>query len=763
MTTSTASIVKLIALAAFAVAIWALAKYGQAMPRVAPADAPKTEFSAMRADAVLARLLGPEKPHPASTAENARVRARIVKEFARLGVTAKTYTAMGCNAWERGGFLGCATVTDVIAPVLPGEGKAIVLLAHYDSVPAGPGAADDESGVATVLETARALRARGGRTLHPVIAVLTDGEEYGLLGAAAFLDNPQLKDQVGAVVNVEARGSNGQSLLFQTSPGNEKLIDLYAASVPDYATSSLYEEIYKRLPNDTDLTLFIRDGFPSFNFAFAGRVADYHTPLDTRRNLGLATLQQHGDNVLGVAGALMRTPYADLKGPDAIYVDVMGRWLIHLPQGWALPGAIVLLLLIAGAVAVSHGEPVSGWEWLKAAAVFPALVIGAGLVGWLLSFIAQLISGMPDPAYAHPVALRTALALGVAGIAIAVARFSGLRAAASAVWLWLAVLGVAVAAFLPGFSPYFLLPLAFAAVLMLATARMGWASGIGRAALVVAALAALVLWLQLAASGEVLMGLRLHPLFTLPAAVGAATLVPLLATPPLSKRVWRYAAGGCLGAALIASIVAGLQPAYSKIAPQRLNINYVVDNATGAAHWAADAMAPLPKALRDAAKFSDRPEQPFPSSPFKAYLAPAERAQTQMPGAAVLANAKTEKGRRVTLGFEGSRDAAMMTLAVPGKAGLTRIVVGEKVFAVPPEWAKRENIVISCMSRDCASMPVTLDMTETGPLKLTVVERRAGLPAFGEKLAKARGRRAVPSQFGDGMMLVTPVTVAAVK
>lgn len=752
------SAIRTVALAALALAVWALAKYGEAMPTPLPANAPPTQFSAQRAEVTLARILGLERPHPASTPENAAVRARILKEFATLGVPVITDTAMGCNLEKRAGFLACGTVTDIIAGVRGGTGKSVILLAHYDSVPAGPGAADDESGVATVLETARALRARGGKTRHPVMAVLTDGEEYGLLGANAFLDNPALRDRVGVAINVEARGNRGQSRLFQTSPGAAKLIDLYAANVPSYATSSFYAEIYKYMPNDTDLTPFIHDGLPSVNFAFADNVAHYHTPLDLRRNLSLATLQQHGDNMLGMAAALANTDFTSLKSHDEVYVDVLGRWLPRFPQSWALPGAIALLILLIVAMEISHGEKMNMRERLRAAAVFPAMVIGAGLAGWLLSFVAQSVSGMPDPAYAHPVALRIALALGVAGVALLVSRLAGLRAAAANVWYWFALLGVITAAFVPGFSPYFLLPLAVATVLMLTAARTGPAAR--EAALLVSALAALVIWLGLVASGETLMGLKLHPLFTIPAAIGAATLVPLLSARPLSARVWRFAAGGCFAGALVAAIVAGFQPSYCETSPQRLNLNYVVDNATGNATWAADATAPLPSSLRAAAKFSAAPETPYPSSWLKAYLAPAERAQVKMPGAAVVANARAGSGRRVMLKLEGSSDAAMMWLVLPGTAGLKSATLGQKTVRIPADWAAQKQIVIACMTADCASLPVTLDMASMGALNVTLIERRAGLPAFGARLAAARGKLAVSSQFGDGIVLITPMTVA---
>src|SRR5690606_4622401 len=71
--------------------------------------------------------------------------------------------------------------------VLPGRDPAlpaVALMAHYDTVPTSPGAADDSAGVAAVLESVRALRARGSadRTL---VVLLTDAEEIGLDGARA--------------------------------------------------------------------------------------------------------------------------------------------------------------------------------------------------------------------------------------------------------------------------------------------------------------------------------------------------------------------------------------------------------------------------------------------------------------------------------------------------------------------------------------------------------------------------------------------------
>ncbi len=262
-----AELVRIWALAALAAAIWLLSVFGQARPGALPADAPLTQFSAARADAALGRILGNQAPHPVGSANAEAVRARILGELAAMDVHAVTKTGMTCYSQRRwDNNIPCGTVTNIVAGVAPGAGKAILLLAHSDSVAAGPGAGDDGSGVAILLEVIRALKARGieGGAERPVIALFTDGEEAGMLGAAHYLSDPLQRARIGAVINVEARGNKGPSYLFQTSAGNGKLIDLYAARVQHYATSSLYGEIYKYMPNDTDLTPMLATGAVRF-------------------------------------------------------------------------------------------------------------------------------------------------------------------------------------------------------------------------------------------------------------------------------------------------------------------------------------------------------------------------------------------------------------------------------------------------------------------------------------------------------------------
>ena len=74
-----------------------------------------------------------------------------------------------------------------------------------------------------MLETLRALKA-GPPLDRDVIALLTDGEESGCLGARVFVTEHPWADEVGIVLNFDARGNSGPSIMFETSDGNGWLI-----------------------------------------------------------------------------------------------------------------------------------------------------------------------------------------------------------------------------------------------------------------------------------------------------------------------------------------------------------------------------------------------------------------------------------------------------------------------------------------------------------------------------------------------------------
>lgn len=755
---------------ALALVIWILSAWRDEPHHAAGIAASPAQFSAARAELVLTRLLGAERPHPVSSEENAAVRARLLQEFARLGISASSYRAFSCDVRRTFAIIACATVTDVIAEVLPGEGRAILMMAHYDSVPAGPGASDNMSGVAAVLEAARALRASPGKPLHPVMALITDGEEAGLLGAYAFLHNATLRERIGAVVNVDARGTRGPSLLFQTSEGSGHLIDLYAGSVAAPDTSSLYAEIYRRLPNDTDLTPFLRTGIPCFNFAFIGQVHYYHSPLDLRRNLSAASLQMQGDNLLGVTRALARTPYASLQGADAVYLSVLNGVLLRVPAAACLPLAILAWLAMLAA-AWRAGIALRGSLW-RELLIPPGLILSGLAAGFVLESVARWVAGMPDPGYAHPLALRVSLALGVWAAALALSRRSANadQATASA-WVWMATLALLSAALLPGVAPYFLFPALFAAPLLLLAAWLpgGWSGAAGLAARAVGAIAALLVWTGLMVSGEAVMGIRLHPLFTVPAALALTALLPLMQTRTLTHAAWSRSTGVAVAAALAAAVVAGLVPSYSTHDPQRLNLLYVQER--NAAHWIAapssydGGIAPLPAALAHAARFTLQPLSDPIVGAGRAYVANAATGALELPTAQLLqvapgadTAAGASGGRSAVVLLQGSEQANAMALNIPGSLQLRSLELGGQRLIAPAGW--HQDTYLVCLSRDCRNERVSLSWAGRARA-LEYAERRYGLPSFGAFLEQARPRRAMASQTGDEAILISELPLEA--
>jgi hypothetical protein len=251
-------------------------------------------------------------------------------------------------------------------------------MAHYDGVGGGPAAGDDAAGTAAILETARALRA-GPPLAHDIIVLITDGEEAGLLGAAAFVrEHPWAKD-VGVTLNFEARGTTGRSYMFETGPGNLDVARMFRGA-GDVSATSLSVTVYRSLPNDTDLSEMAVLGKPALNFAFADGVERYHTAHDDVLYLDQGSLQHHGSQMLTLARAFGNGALPRPVTGDAVFFDLPFVGLIVYPESWALPIAIMALLLVAAAVfrLARDGAPWIRDVTLGVAGTTVAMCLGAG-------------------------------------------------------------------------------------------------------------------------------------------------------------------------------------------------------------------------------------------------------------------------------------------------------------------------------------------------------------------------------------------------
>ena len=182
-------------------------------------------FSEPNARAHIGMLAGTIGSRPIGTPANAKARDYIMDQLRLFG-----YEVRVQEADARRAALGVtARVANIIA-VRPGRrSEAIAIVSHYDSVPAGPGAGDDALGVGVSLEAARVLAARTDRNWTLMILV-TDGEEAGLMGAAALVTDRDVMSRLQAYVNIESIGSAGDPTLFETGPGNGWLVSAVGAA-----------------------------------------------------------------------------------------------------------------------------------------------------------------------------------------------------------------------------------------------------------------------------------------------------------------------------------------------------------------------------------------------------------------------------------------------------------------------------------------------------------------------------------------------------
>jgi hypothetical protein len=752
----------MLAAAGFAVLLAAtLLAYRLPSPRAA--NAPLDEFSAARAQTILKSLVDGDVPHPIGSAANERVRDIIVAQLESLGYSTELQKGFACN--DRG---ACGTPTNIVAMLKgrpaesdPKDRGAVLLAAHYDSVPAGPGASDDGVGVAAVLEIARILAITPPRR-HRIVVLITDGEEAGLLGAALFVrEHPQAK-HVQAAINMDARGTSGPSLMFETGTANSRLMHLYASAVARPITNSLYYLVYKMLPNDTDFTVFKAAAYQGFNFAFIGNISRYHTPLDTWANASLDSIQHQGDNALGALLALADS--TDLQPPrsESVFFDVLSRTLLVWSTGFSLAAALAALaVLLAQAALLYRYGALTGQQtmWGITGALGNLVlgaVLGAGAILLLrISGALPPIDVQPWLAYPLPMSMAVAaMALASAGtIAAGLSRRAGFWGFWLGAALLLAVLSVIVAAKIPGAS-FALLLTALAAALAplpcLKSLARGQPPSEGALDFAVllptgvffAACLPLVLFLYPA------LGALGWPIAAVVLCLGTSILLPLLAVATMRarRRVIAVAAAVTIGGVLITLVL----PTYSPAWPERINVEYWRDADADRAHWwVQTGSLDLPEPLAGAARFDPNPRARYAGSAARGYVADAPQLILEPPELTLTSS----QGRRLELRLRSVRGAPTAFVIFPASANIREIIAQTPLG---PLHAKLRLLKSGATRLDVVGLAAegvefAID-ADPARMPVQVFDESYGLPEElqeGKAMQRTRPLNATSSQDGD--------------
>ena len=709
----------------YALLLLAFAAKGLLVAPPAPSPSPAADnFDTNRALARLQRILADKRPHPVDSAANDAVRGRLIAELRALGLQPRVQEASDCSAMPKSRVVSCSRVRNVVATLGSGNGRHVLLNAHYDSTPTGPGAADDGVGVASLLEIAAVLKQNP--PARPVTFLFNEGEEFGLNGASAFVRDDPLADNVDSLVNIEARGVSGPAIMFETSAPNGPAINAFANAARRPYANSLSMDFARLIPNTTDVVEFRPAGWTILNYAIIGNETRYHSPGDTVAALDRASLHHVGTEALAAVRAL-----ADRQDPSAartyVFTDVAGRLFLRLRL--PIAGLALCLLLLLSLVQTIRRKAAGG-ALLVAGGLVLSGITAAAILGFAAGFVRAGDYWRAYPLFTYLAVYATTLL----AMALFWKRFSKIGDRwqhRTAAWMLILLLGALTSIFLPGAMIYFLIAPAIAVTGILLANRVSWVSHL----LLAAACIQFLMFAQLLALIELL--LIDGPVYAVAPFAALAILPFIIETEPPQGRVIAPLAV----AALIAWVTAFLLPRASDDRLAAFTIDYFRDDSAGKASWAvASKQAPLPE------DFPGKWGKAIPAySGRTRWVSPAPLVESPRPDVRMIRNDPAGAGRRVWLVLAPG-GANAISLRLGKDAAIQRLGAPGETLALP---AKGEpgRALLRCSGRSCDGMVVELLLADRKPVVADLFATRFGLPVEGQPLTARRPPNSQP-QYG---------------
>ena len=735
--------------------------YADKPPGAVAEPGPAGRFSAQRA---MKHVLAISKrPHPVGSAEHLAVQDYILRALGEAGVPGSVRKATAVSQTA-----AIAASTENIIARLPGSGtgKSVLLVAHYDSVPTSLGASDDGAGVAVLLETAQILKSLP-QMKRDVLFLFTDGEELGLLGAQAFVAEDPHAANVGVVLNFEARGTSGAAILFETSDHNRDLIRTVSNAARFPVANSLSYEIYKRLPNDTDFSVFKRAGYSGLNFAFIDGLVHYHTLMDNYENLDHGSLQHEGDYAVELTRRLGDSAQDTSRAEgNAVYFDILGWKLISYSTETANVLIAVTALLLIGVLGQGFKKNRITLKGLLFGTVIMILgVVAAGAASFAAQYLVMLLAGRFHALLAGEfynsggyVAAFATLGLATALLLYtAAAKRIGLHnLAVSGQVIWFILL-IVVSMAAPGGSYLLLWPLM---VTLVAWNVKLWRNDQGGGILLlnVAAAAAVILVVPMLHKILIAFDLGSHlivtPLLALLAGLCLYQLIEGSSQQRLSLPGVLYISGSAL---LLSALF--FSPRFDHRHPRLDSILYEANENTGSI-WASYDNQPdewTSQIFRNPIQRQALPEL-FPGSQRRFMQAPADSVPLPAPSIEILESKTLEGERQLHLRVASVRHAPSMVISMPGVARVTRAAVnGHEIRAASTSagiWTLQYYGVLA------EGIDLVLDLKSTGPVTIHVADVSYDLPEAAMAL-KPRPEASSPSpvRFNESTVVAKALTI----
>jgi hypothetical protein len=724
------------------------------------------EFSSERSFAYLTKIAS--QSHPLGTAAHDAVRSYLMNQLSALGLDPQTQHATFLQ--ERRNDYLAADLDNILVRIQgSNNSKGVLLVAHYDSAITSPGAGDDGAGVATLVETARVLH-QGPRLRNDVIFLLSDGEEQGSLGAKVFLrDHPWAKN-VGAVLNFEARGTAGPSLMFETGANSDWLVKEFIATARYPYANSLMPGVYKLLPNDTDFTDFKKAGLPGLNFAFADGATDYHSALDSLGRVSISSLEHHGSYALSMARYLGD---ADLNHVFArgeeIYFNILGRHVVaySMTTAWILT-TMAIAACICVLVAMYRRKLVTTRNLALAAlvvisAIFLTALVAYGVITFLTSTSQNLRAVFDNRLYRFAL---TAIGLAMASACMLFTfkrgKFGNLQAAALLIWTICVLLTML---YCPGASYVILWPLLAALVATAAEVITKTEYSLAKRYLLLLVLTVPVCIL-LVSTLELMYVAFFAEAAYIPAAFTALFLAIVLPQwkPLLDRKWWALPASfGAIGIILLA--ILAVPKKYNPNQPRTNNMLYMEDIDKNKAMWASLDSAPdswtsqfvTPRApviqLSDFSTWYFRPRRVKSEPAAMSDIAPVT--------VNVVKDTKDQNSRTLSLFLQPHANTPLVALRIESKAKITGVSFEKNDPAqqgASAMTASRSQITqypdnefrLRYLALPAQGAVLTIQTGSTEPVAMSLISEFYGLPLLPGKAITPRGDDTIQRPgFGD--------------
>ncbi|OMP77905.1 M28 family peptidase [[Flexibacter] sp. ATCC 35208] len=698
-------------------------------PAVVPETGNESVFSAQRAFKHLGKIA--EVPHSAGTPANDKVFDYLMSYCEDLGLDPVEQIGTGLQYYKDKLIAGSAKNL-LVRLKGTGAGKTVLIAGHYDSQPNTPGAADNGSAVAAMLETIRLLQ-EGPPLKNDILFLFSDLEEPGQLGAEMFMHHNGDVGDLGLILNFDARGNTGINFTYENSGANGWLMHEFAKAVRLPMANSMAYEVYRQMPNNSDFTVLKSNGAPGLNTAFFSGYSYYHSMADVPENFDLRSLQHEGDLMFGMARHFGNLDLSIRQKDHVVFFNLLpGRLIIYSGICDNIFLGITLVLFI---VFISVGirkrrlflRPLLSGIGRLTGAVLLVMLLVWGLQWLVFAVYPYYANYYGSIFYNSNYYLITVIGL----VLLAFVLFFGkafnrgkeesLLAGALVVWI---LLMIAVKVVLPSAAYILYIPLlgTFVVYIVLFVAGIDYQSGALSYTIscVLMLILPVALWVPFVYILFVIFGLGM----TYPSALFASFFIPLLV--PWIGRIGAHSRRLLFIAAImlvIAGLLAGqFTSLYNKRYPLQTQLMYAIDKDGGKALWVAtqkhkDAWNGTYLSAGKKASFTEF----YPRSGFYVWKSAAPMLQMATCQLSVLHDEIKQDKRYIRVLVTPGVATNSFDLFLPAHAMLD--LLAERAIV-----RKMGNEMISFYAPPAEGVLVTFSCDAGQEARLTLIDRKIGLP-----------------------------------